>query len=159
MSIYKAVKKFLNEQKIKKMLKTSKIGATTDLVLFNIKRNNKSLQIYEDLKNEFLKSSNHIRGGVGERYINVVVAENYHDYVLNLFKEHVLSVQKNTSCIIINCEGTENVSGVITYITSKLASKKINMYSFFTSKDDLIVIIDENRAYEYVNELKKELNA
>ena len=43
MSISQTIKKFLREQKVKKLLKTSNIGATTDLVLFHIKRNNNSI--------------------------------------------------------------------------------------------------------------------
>ncbi|MFA5333223.1 MAG: hypothetical protein WC376_01875 [Candidatus Nanoarchaeia archaeon] len=159
MTIERTIRKFLREQKVKSLLKSSEIGATTDLVLFHIKRNNFSITLYDDLKIEFLKSSNHLRGAVGERYISMIVNEQYHDYLLNIFREHVVSVQKKVACIILDCSKTKNVSGIITYITSILAQKKINMYGFFTSQDDITLIIDENKAFEYVDELKKKLKA
>lgn len=159
MTIQQTIKNFLREIKVKSVLKTSHIGATTDLVLFNIKRNSSSIALYDDLKTELMKSSNHIRGAVGERYISIIVNEQYHDKLLNLFKEHVISVQKKVGCIVLDCSKTGNVSGLIAYLTCILANKKINMHGFFTSQDDITLIIDEEKAFEYVDELKKKLKA
>lgn len=159
MSVYKTIKKFFKKQKIKNILSTSRIGATTDLVLFNIKRNKSSLDTFDTLKSELMKSSNHIRGGVGERYISLIVNETFHDYLMNAFNKNIISVKKNVACIAVNCSNIDNVSGVITYITSIISENNINMYDFFTSQDDILLVIDENKAYEYVNELKKRLNA
>ncbi|PIU88939.1 hypothetical protein COS64_02105 [archaeon CG06_land_8_20_14_3_00_37_11] len=159
MTIQQAVKKFLREQKVRKILKTSEIGATTDLILFNIKRNSSSIAAYDNLKVEMIKTSNHIRGAAGERYITILVNETFYDYILNIFRDNIISVQKKVACILLDCSNTDNVSGIITYITSLLAEKNINMHGFFTSQDDMTLIIDESKAFEYVDELKKKLNA
>jgi aspartokinase len=118
-----------------------------------------SIQLYDTLKKEFLKSSNHIRGAVGERFISFIVNEQYFDYVMNMFNEHVISFQKNVACIVLDCSKMDNVSGIITYITNLLAKKGINMHGFFTSYDDITLIIDEDKAFEYVDVLKKTLKA
>ncbi|MDD5054493.1 MAG: ACT domain-containing protein [Candidatus Nanoarchaeia archaeon] len=155
MSIQKTIKKFLREQKVKSILKASKIGATTDLVLFQIKRNSASTEIYDNIKTEFIKSSNHIRGVVGERYISLLANENKQDYIMNAFEGNIISFQKRVACIVMDCSKIDNVSGIITYITSVLAEKNINLHGFFTSQDDITIIIDEEKAFEYVDELKK----
>jgi len=163
MSISKTIKKFLREQKVKKILKTSKIGATTDLVIFHIKRNSDSIIKYDNLKLEFIKSSNHIRGAVGRRYISIIVSEQYHDKLYNLFNENIVSIQKKVASILVDCSRPDNkgeaVSGIINYITSLLSEKNINLYSFFTSQDEITLIIDEENAYKYVDLVKKKLKA
>jgi len=159
MSISGAIKKFLMEQKVKSVLKNSKIGATTDLVLFNIRRNSGSLSKYDDLRIDFIKSSNHLRGAVGERFISIIANEQYFGYIQGLFEGEIESVQKKVACIVIDCSGTDNVSGFITYLASILANKKINMHGFFTSYDDITLIIDEEKAFEYVEYIKKVLKA
>lgn len=158
-SISQVIKKFLREQKVKSVLKTSEIGTVTNLVFFHIKRNIDSLKLYDELKKNFIKSSNYILGVVGERYISLVVNEQFYDKILNFFEKYLISIQKNVAVMLIDCSKTDKVAGVITYITALLAKKNINMYSFFTSQDDIILIINEDKAFEYVENLKKSLKA
>ena len=157
MTIQQTIKNFLREQKIKSILKTSNISVTTDLIIFNIKRNIDSLKLYDNFKLNFIKSSNHLRGAVGTRYISIIVNEQFKDHIFNIFENYIISIQKNVASILLNCSNTDKVSGVITYITSLLTQKNINMYGFFTSQDDITLLINEDRAFEYVAELKKTL--
>jgi hypothetical protein len=159
MSIQKAINKFLRENKVKSILKSTKIGATSNLVIFQIKRNNESLKIYDEVKIELMKSNNYIIGAVGERYISLIVDEQHHDYVFGIFEKYLIAVDKKVACINLDCSKTEKVSGVITYITSLLSQKNINMYGFFTSHDDISILISEENAFEYVQYLKKVLKA
>lgn len=157
MSVIGGIKKFLRNQKVGALLKNSEIGITTNLVLFNVKRNNKSIEKYYDLETKFIESSNNIRGTIGQRFISIMVNEKYKDYLTNVFNEYIVSIQKNIACIIINCPKTDKVLGVVTYISLIISQKNINMYGFFTSQDDIILIIDGDNAYKHVDEIKNRL--
>lgn len=155
MSINSAIKKFFRTRKIKSTLKRSSVNAITDLELFHIYRNPESLAIFDKLKPAFVKSNNYILSAVGERYISVIVSEHNHNYLIKSFGSHIFSIEKKIACINIKCSQTDKMAGVITYITSVLSEKDINMYGFFTSQDDIVIAIDEEHAFEYVSYLKK----
>jgi aspartokinase len=159
MSIQSAIKKFLRENKVKSILKASKIGATINLSLFQIKKNNESLLLYDNIKIELMKSSDYIIGAVGERYISLAVDKNHYSYIYGIFEKYLISVEKKVACISLDCSKMDNISGIITYITSILSQKNISMYGFFTSQDDILMIISEENAFEYVAYIKEVLKA
>ncbi|MDD5417709.1 MAG: hypothetical protein PHW96_02360 [Candidatus Nanoarchaeia archaeon] len=155
MSIKSAVKKFLRNGKIRGLLKKSRVGATTDLVLFSIHRNPEALRVYDAVKAIFMQSSHYILGSVGERYISLIVNEHNHDYIVKYFGKYIFAIEKKVACITVHCSETELVPGVITYITSILSDKSVNMHEFFTSQDEIILVIDEEQAFDYVSYLKE----
>jgi aspartokinase len=159
MSIQSAIKRFLRENKVKSVLKASKIGATINLALFQIKKNDESLSLYDNARVELMKSSDYIIGAVGERYISLAVDKQHYDYIFGIFEKYLVSVEKKVACISLDCSKMDNISGIITYITSILSQKNISMYGFFTSQDDISIIISEEKAFEYVAYIKEILKA
>jgi len=159
MSIKSAINKFMRNKKIKTILKNSRIGANTDLVLFHIHRNHDSLVIYDKIKEKFIEASHYFLSTVGERYISLIVNEHNYEYIVKYLGKFAVQVERNVACINIAGKGTDFVPGVITYITSILSDKNINMYEFFTSEDNIIIVIDEEHAFDYVSYLKKVLGA
>lgn len=152
--VFNSIKKILQNNKIKSYLRKSKIGATTDLAIFNVKRNSESLILYDKLRRDCLKSSNHLRGGVGQRYITIIVNERYYDEIYNMFEKYLVSCKKKIGLITIDCEHSDKITGLIAYISALIFKKNINLHGFFTSQNDILLILDEEKTFEYVDYLK-----
>jgi hypothetical protein len=153
------IKKILEDGKIKSLLKKSRIGATTDLAILNVERNSESLKIYDSIREDFIKTNNHFRGGVGERYITIILGEQYLENVYNSFEKHLVSYKKNVGMITIECPDSYNTYGIIAYISAIIYKKDINLHGFFTSQNEHILVLDEEKVFEYVEYLKKQLGA
>jgi len=153
------IKKMISEGKVKSLLKKSKIGATTDLAILNIERNSESLEIYDNVKEDFIKANNHFRGGVGERFITMIIGEQYFEKTYSLFEKHMVSYKKNVGLITIDCPDSYDIYGITAYITAIIYKKNINLHAFFTSQNEHILVLDEEKVFEYVEFLKKQLGA
>ncbi len=153
------IKKMISEGKVKSLLKKSKIGATTDLAILNVERNSESLEIYDKIKEDFLKANNHFRGGVGERFITIIIGEQYFEKIYSLFEKYMVSYKKNVGLITIDCPDSYRTYGIIAYISAIIYKKNINLHAFFTSQNEHVLVLDEEKVFEYVEFLKKQLGA